>query len=67
MNDPIERQEAIDAIRNEFKKSPTTAIRAMEVLKGLPPAQPSPCEFCEHNDISDNVACLRCSAERREE
>lgn len=34
-------------------------------LKNLPSAQPSPCEFCKHNDISDDVACLRCSAERR--
>lgn len=35
----ISQQAAIDAIRNEFKKSPTTAIRTMEVLKGLPSAQ----------------------------
>jgi hypothetical protein len=40
MKDPIERQDAINAIRNEFKRSATTAIRAMEVLKGLPSAQP---------------------------
>ena len=35
------------------------------VLSTLPSVQPSPCEFCKHNDTSDDVACLRCSAERR--
>ena len=31
----------------------------------MPSAQPSPCEFCKHNDIADDKACLMCSAERR--
>lgn len=42
MNDRkvIYLDDALDALRNEFKKAPTTAIRAMEVLRALPPAQP---------------------------
>ena len=41
MNDrkAIYLDDAIDALRDEFKKAPTTAIRAMEVLRGLPSAQ----------------------------
>ena len=27
--------------------------------------EPSPCEFCKHNDIADDMVCLKCPAERR--
>ena len=42
MNDRkvIYLDDAIDTLRDEFKKAPTTAIRAMEVLRGLPSAWP---------------------------
>ena len=36
-----------------------------EILEDLPSAQPTPCEFCKHNNIADDKACLMCSAERR--
>lgn len=36
-----------------------------EVIKRLPSAKPAPCEFCKHNNIADDRACLMCSAERR--
>lgn len=39
-NDCISRQAAIEALREGFKKSPTTAIRAMSTIKILPSAQP---------------------------
>lgn len=38
--DLIDRQAAIDALRETFKRIPTTAIRAMDVIKHLPSAQP---------------------------
>ena len=38
--DLISRQTAIDALRQQFKKSPTTAIRAMNTIEELPSAQP---------------------------
>ena len=50
MSDLISRQAAIDALREEFKKSPTTAIRAMSAIKILPSPQP---EWNNHT-----VACL---------
>lgn len=36
----INKDIAINALREEFKKVPTIAIRAMETIKKLPPAQP---------------------------
>jgi len=36
----IDKQAAIDALRDEFKRTPTTAIRAMDVIGRLPSAQP---------------------------
>ena len=30
-------------------------------------AQPSPCEFCKHNDVAADGICLMCPAERRED
>lgn len=39
-NDVIFRKAAIDAVVDEFKRSPTPAIRAKLRLEALPPAQP---------------------------
>ena len=39
-NDLIFRKAAIDAVVDEFKRSPTPAIRAKLRLEALPPAQP---------------------------
>lgn len=36
----INKDIAINVLREEFKKMPTIAIRAMETIKKLPPAQP---------------------------
>jgi hypothetical protein len=40
MDDQISRQAAIDALRDKFKRTPTNAIRAMDAVKQLPPAEP---------------------------
>lgn len=40
MDDLISRKEAINAVREEFKRLPTAAIMAMEVIKQLPSALP---------------------------
>lgn len=40
--DPISHQGAIDALMEEFKRIPTTAIRAKNIIEGLPSAQPEP-------------------------
>ena len=40
MDDLIYRQAAINAVMDEFKRVPTTAIRAKKRLEGLPSAQP---------------------------
>jgi len=37
------------------------------LYENCPSAQPTPCEFCKHNNIADDKACLMCSAERRSE
>ena len=75
MRDLIDRAEAIDAIKEQiFARIDWLSDSRMErkgldvalcVIEDLPSAQPSPCEFCKHNDTSDDVACLRCTAERR--
>ena len=48
MKDTINKQDAINALREEFKRVPTNAIRATQVVENLPPAQPEqrwiPCE-----------------------
>lgn len=38
--DTIDRQESIDALMEEFKRIPTNAIRAKNIIEGLPSAQP---------------------------
>lgn len=40
MGDMISREAAIDAVMDEFKRVPTTAIRAKARLESLPSAQP---------------------------
>ena len=39
MTDLIDRQDAINALRYEFKRTPTNAIRVMDTIKNLPSAQ----------------------------
>ena len=65
--DLISRRAAINALRDEFKRIPTTAIRAMYVVKHLPPAEPETCEGCKHLDKWENEVeygypspCTRC-------
>lgn len=45
-DDLISRKMAIEELRVEFKRIPTTAIRAIERLNGLPPAQPDLNQWC---------------------
>lgn len=40
MSDMIDRQAAIEMLRYRFRRTPTYAIMAMDVIKELPPAQP---------------------------
>lgn len=49
----ISRQAAIDALRDEFKRTPTTAIRAMGVISELPSAQPEivRCKDCIKREL----------------
>lgn len=56
MHDLISRQAANDALRDEFKRTPTTAIRAMEALKSLPSAQPDMirCGQCKYAEVADS-------------
>ena len=65
-SDLIRRQDAIELIENESIKwgDEYGVSDVLCDLSDMPSAQPSPCEFCKHNDISDDVACLMCSAER---
>ena len=66
MNDLISRQAVFDIIDDLRDRMTVEGYWSMtERVKALPSAQPSPCEFCKHNDTSDDLACLRCSAERR--
>ena len=48
VGDTISRQAAIDALMDEFKRVPTTAIRAKNRIERLPSAQPERCEDCEN-------------------
>lgn len=43
--DCISREAAIEALRDEFKRTPTNAIRAMDTIKNLPSAQSEPEEL----------------------
>ena len=42
----IDRQAAIDAVREQLKKAPTAAIRAMHVIKSLEPSDVVPVVRC---------------------
>ena len=70
MNDRkvIYADDAIDALRDEFKKAPTIAIRAMEVIRGLPSTQSEhkapisykeqlslDCNFCRQHECGDTL------------
>lgn len=44
MRDTIYRQDAIDALIEGFKRSPTMAIRAKDMIEQLPSVQPEQCE-----------------------
>ena len=39
-DDLIDRQMAVEAVRDLFKRIPTRAIRAMHAIRSLPPAKP---------------------------
>ena len=68
MSDLISRQAAIEALRRA--EALTRAFgyhNVIETIRELPSAQPAPCEFCKHNNMADDKACLMCSAERRTE
>ena len=71
MSDLISRQAAIEALRDEFKRTPTNAIRAMDTIKNLPSAQPEletvKCiigESCmDIGDADFSMKCAKCGAE----
>jgi ribosomal protein L37AE/L43A len=51
VSDTVSRQAAIDALMDEFKRVPTTAIRAKNRIDRLPSAQPEiiHCRDCKHH------------------
>lgn len=51
-DDTINRQAAIDAVMDEFKRVPTTAIRAKKRLEDVPAAQPEiiRCKDCAKHE-----------------
>ena len=65
MDDLISRQAAIDAIIKWYGCEPSDIGAFENIIEKMPSAQPAPCEFCKHNNIADDKACLMCSAERR--
>lgn len=74
-SDIIYRRDAIDALgeepevwtgKDEYAQGLNNQWHYdVNALKAVPSAQPAPCEFCKHNNIADDKACLMCSAERR--
>lgn len=65
MDNLISRQGAIDAMIDEFKRTPTNAIRAKTRLEALSPAQPEiiRCKDCRwRKDQSGSTAWLPCRA-----
>lgn len=50
MEDLISRQKAIKMLRYRFRRTPTYAIIAMDIIKELPPAKPEiiRCRDCKH-------------------
>lgn len=77
--DLISRQAAIDILKSmavpryldseceDIYERDRTLDKAIDAMRSLPSAQPAPCEFCKHNNMADDKACLMCSAERRTE
>jgi len=67
--DLISRQKAKDAIDmalDHIDHVPSWVYdKLLNALNELPSVQITPCEFCKHNNIADDKACLMCSAERR--
>lgn len=57
-DDTISRQAAIDAVMDEFKRFPTSAIRAKTRIEALPSAQPEivRCKDCKHKGTKNCVA-----------
>jgi hypothetical protein len=51
VGDTVSRKAAIDALMDEFKRVPTTAIRAKNRIERLPYAQPEiiHCRDCKHH------------------
>lgn len=69
-DDLISRQAAImGLIFSDGTKDLTCGHMAkiLYVIQALPSAQPAPCEFCKHNNIADDKACLMCSAQPEKE
>ena len=58
-NDLISRQAAIDAVRHEFNRVPTIAIRAMEVVRSLPSAQQESHDKCTEIHACDLISRQR--------
>ena len=66
MSDYIERQAAIDAVMETFKRIPTTAIRAMDSIKALPFADVVPVRhgrWTHKPDVHGVVYCSECDYE----
>ena len=63
MDDMISRQQAIDALMDEFKRVPTTAIRAKNRIERLPSAQLEiiRCKDCKYAEYIDDVQSLWCT------
>ena len=79
-NDCISREAAIDALVEGFKRIPTLAIRAKDMIEQLPSAQPerkkgkwtkdNACEFCGfkpwyEGDIHTLSYCPNCGAKMK--
>ena len=60
MSDLIERQAAIDALRDWYDGMIISSFRGIEkVIKALPSAQPEDCDTCKHGYFGDDQ-CERC-------
>ena len=62
-NDYIRREDAVDAVRETFKRIPTTAIRAMDTIKAIPSAdvvQVVRCKDCIHHAYDEIFSCYWC-------
>ena len=68
-NDYIRRDDAVDAVRETFKRIPTTAIRAMDSIKALPSADVAPVvhgRWIKYTGMGKvQWMCSECSAEEK--